>query len=260
MRPFPPEQLAALKSLQRLWGTDGFIVIGAATVSWHLGLHWRVTKDLDLAVACHPDGFVQDLERLGWRRDRHAAHRWRLPDSSIVDVVPAHPDLVAAGQFVWPGSEVRMRLLGFRLAFADAGLAEIGGETRVRVASLRSLAVLKIAAYLDLPWDRVSDLADLAHIMAGFVAPDAEARWSDEVIRVGLAFEDVSPFVLGSQLRAVVDDPEKAVVSEFIEAAEDPGDKRQTIPRMAQRAPIAWKDPKELTKRIAAFRRGFEGK
>lgn len=125
--------------------------------------------------------------------------RWIVPDGSIVDVVPGHPSLIAQGRFRWSdGAE--MNLVGLRLAFADATAVEIAPGLAVRIASLRSLVVLKMAAYLDRPWDRDSDLADIAHILFAFLAPDTEERWKDENLELGLDFDDVGPFVLGQQL------------------------------------------------------------
>jgi predicted nucleotidyltransferase len=79
-----------------------------------------------------------------------------------------------------------MNLLVFRLAFDDAVPVEIIPAIRVPVVSLRSIVVLKMSAYLDKPWERDTDLADLAHIFPAFVAADADARWSPEVIDLDL--------------------------------------------------------------------------
>ena len=151
-----------------------------------------------------------------------------------------------------------MSLIGLRLAFADASPVELLPGTSVRVASLRSLVVLKIGAYLDRPWERDSDLADIAHILCEFVAPDAEERWGDEIVNAGMDFEDVSPFVIGKQLGRLVDAAEQRLVEKFVVALDDPADRLSTLPRMARRAPDGWRDPDRLRLRLAAFRRGFE--
>lgn len=153
-----------------------------------------------------------------------------------------------------------MSLVGFRLAFADAVTIEIASGFTVRVASLRSLVVLKIAAYLDRPLERGSDLADIAHILSEFLRLDAEERWSDEVVNQRMEFEDVSPFVLGKQLGALVDAAERNLVKSFLAAIEDPADRLATLHRMAREAPAAWKDPERLRLRLGAFRRSFESK
>jgi len=249
--------VTALKALRTVWDSERFIVIGAAAIEAHLGLDWRATIDLDLSVASGLDAYGQDLVSLGWCRERNAPQRWFAPDGSVVDVVPSHPSLVSQGGFTWPDGGTHMNLVGFRLAFADAVPVEIAPGTTVHFASLRSLVVLKVAAYLDRPWERDSDLADIAHILHRFLAPDADARWSHEILDLGLDFEDVGPFVLGEQLGALVDRSERNLVQNFVAAVENPADPLSTLFRMARRAPVAWHEPDQLRLRLSAFRRGF---
>lgn len=258
MKPPPTLHPTVLRELLALWGSEEFIVIGAAAIACHLDLSWRETLDLDLSVASGPEACAEDLEGLGWRRREGAPQRWIVPDGFVVDVLPAHPALVSKGEFTWPDGSARLTLVGFRLAFADAVRLEVARGVSVRVASLRSLVILKMAAYLDRPWERDSDLSDLAYILSEFVGPDADERWSDEVLDLGLAFEDVSPFVLGKQLTALVDDAERGLVQSFLSAIDDPADPLATAPRMARRAPSAWNDLKSLRLRLSAFRRGLE--
>lgn len=258
MSAFPEPDIAALRQLQAVWDVEQFIIIGAAAISCHMGLSWRGTADLDLSVAAGLDGYVQDLERLGWRRERNAPQRWTVPNGSLVDVLPGAPALVQEGGFTWPEGGARMNLVGFRLAFEDAAAIEIASRCVVRVSSLRSIVVLKMGAYLDRPRERDTDLADIAHILAGFLPPDAEERWSDEVIERGMNFDDVGPFVLGQQLGRLVDQPERSLIVRFMETLEDPADRTTTFPRMAQRAPAGWNDPDRLRQRWAAFRQGIE--
>jgi predicted nucleotidyltransferase len=118
--------------------------------------------------------------------------------------------------------------------------------------------VLKIAAYLDRPRERDNDLADIAHIMSEYVGPTADKRWSDEVVDLGMGFEDVSPFVLGKELGPLVDPAERRLMQKFVATIEDPQDRHSSLHRMAERAPAAWKDPVRLRLRLIAFRRGFE--
>lgn len=205
------------------------------------------------------DAYARDLESLGWRRETGAPQRWIVPpDGFFVDVVPSEPSLVSQGGFTWPDGGAHMNLVGFRLAFADAVSVELASQSVVRVASLRSLVVLKIAAYLDRPRERDNDLADIAHIMFEYVGPGADERWSDEIVDLGMDFEDVSPFVLGKELVALVDSAERHLVQKLVATIEDPQDRHSTLPRMAERAPAAWKDPARLRLRLLAFRRGFE--
>lgn len=151
-----------------------------------------------------------------------------------------------------------LNLVGFRLAFADATPVEVAPGFAVRFASLRSIVPLKMAAYLDRPWERGSDLADIAHILRELLEPDADERWSEEIVNLELHFEDASPFTLGKQLGPLVDEAERRLVQSFLAAIEDPADRFSTLQRMAKSAPASWKDPDQLRLRLAAFRRGFE--
>jgi predicted nucleotidyltransferase len=259
MNPFPARHVAAIRALQRVWPADRFIVIGAAAIARHLEFRWRGTMDLDLSVASDLEDYVRDLENLGWRRRPGAPQRWIVPpDDFFVDVVPSGPSLVSQGGFTWPDGGAHMNLVGFRLSFADAVPVDLAPGSVVRVASLRSLVVLKIAAYVDVPRERDTDLADIAHILSEYVGPTVDERWSDEVIDLGMEFEDVSPFVLGKEIGALVDHAERRLVQTFLATIEDPEDRLSTLHRMAVRAPATWKDPAQLRLRLKAFRRGFE--
>jgi len=257
--PLPARHAAVLRDLQTIWTPERFIVIGAAAIACHLEFRWRTTVDLDLSVAATPEDLAKDLQGLGWRREKGPQQRWVAPDGTYVDVLPAPPALVREGEFTWPDGSARLSLVGFRLAFADAVPLE-QTSVRARVASLPSLVVLKMASYLDRPQERDSDLADIAHILSGFLPVDDERRWSDEVVNLGLEYDDVSPFVLGKRIGAHVDDAERALVRKFLSAIDDPDDPLATAGRMARAARMAPSDPDRLRARFNAFRRGLETK
>ena len=260
MIPLPARHAAVLRDLQTIWTPERFIVIGAAAIACHLDFRWRITVDLDLSVAATPEDFAKDLQGLGWRREKGAQQRWVAPDGTYVDVLPAPPAFVREGEFTWPDGSARLNLVGFRLAFADAVPLEQTPGIRARVASLPSLVVLKMASYLDRPRERDSDLADITHILSSFLPADDERRWSDDVVNLGLEYDDVSPFVLGKRIGALVDDAERALVRKFLSAIDDPDDPLATAGRMARAARMAPSDPDRLRARFKAFRRGLETK
>lgn len=256
MNGFAPAHVPVLRTLGEVWGPDRFIVIGAAAVGYHIGMSWRGTLDLDLSVAAGIDRYAGDLEGLGWRQDDKMPQRWYAPADLIIDVIPAEPSSVRAGSFAWPDGST-MNLLGFRLAFADAIPVEVGPATNVRVASLRSIVVLKMAAYLDKPWERETDLADVVHILQAFVGPDADERWSPTVVELDLDYEEVGPYLLGAQLAAVAAESESALIRRSLSSLEDDADELATLRRMARRAPAGWRDPESLRSRVRAFSLGF---
>jgi predicted nucleotidyltransferase len=258
VNPLPARQAALLRALQGIWTPEKFIVIGAAAIACHLDFRWRTTNDLDLSVAATPEDYAKDLERLRWRRERGAPQRWIAPDGSYVDILPAAPSLVREGEFTWPDGSARLNLVGFRLAFADSTPVKLARGTQARVASLPSLAVLKMASYLDRPWERDSDLDDIAHILFEFLSGEDERRWSDVVVDLGLEYDDVSPFMLGKRIGALVDDAERALVERFLAGVDDPNDPLATLGRMTRAAGPTKNDPEGLRLRFNAFRRGLE--
>ena len=258
MNPLPERHVAALRELRTLWPEDRLLVIGAAAVACQIGLSWRGTVDLDLSIATGIAEYARKLEGLGWRRERGATQRWTTTKGDPVDVVPGAPALVRGGVLFWPEGGVSMSLVGFRLAFTDAVPVAISPRMRVRVASLRSLVVLKMAAYLDRPWERESDLGDMAHMLSRFLPDESPERWSDEVVGLGLDYEDVGPYLLGEQIGASADRAERRLVRRFLDALLDPEDRLATLARMTITAPPGWREPERLGHRWLAFRRGFE--
>ena len=256
MNGFAPAHVPILRALGEVWGPDRFIVIGAAAVGYHIGMTWRRTLDLDLSVAAGISGYAKDLEDLGWRQDDKVPQRWYAPADLIIDVIPAEPSSVRAGSFAWPDGS-RMSLLGFRLAFADAIPAEVGTAAHIRVASLRSIVVLKMAAYLDKPWERETDLADIVHVLQAFVGPEADERWSPAVVELDLDYEEVGPYLLGTQLAAVAAGSESALIRRFLSSLEDETDGLATLRRMAHRAPAGLRDTDSLRSRVHALGRGL---
>jgi len=110
------------------------------------------------------------------------------PHDVRIDIVPASAELVAAGELVWPGTDFRMSLVGFQLAFEQGDFAEVAAGVSVLVASLPAIIVLKMAAYLDRPAAREKDLEDLAVILERLAAL-GPATWSRDVAEANLRLQ-----------------------------------------------------------------------
>lgn len=255
MKPLPQAQLDLLRSLREAWAEEPILVIGAAALDCHLGLSWRRTHDLDLSVAVEPADAATTLAGLGWRHDPGAPQRWTTPAGGFVDILPISSERIEEGSLQWPGDSTELTLIGFRLAFADAGPLVVAPGTEVGLASLRSLAVLKMAAFLDRPWERDSDLEDLAQLLSRFLPADAEERWQGRAL--DLEYEDVGAYELGRQLGTRVDDPERRLILSFLDSAGDLDDPLAIAARMAARAPLRWRDPGAIRNRLAALRLGL---
>jgi hypothetical protein len=98
-------------------------------------------------------------------------------------------------------------------------------------------------------------VADWAHVADAFVSDDDDRRFSDEVFARGLAFEQVSPFMLATVLAPKLDAAERALVEAFLRDAREPTPMQAELLR---RAPIAWtSDAVGLAGRLDAFEIGL---
>lgn len=123
---------------------------------------------------------------------------WR-DGQNIVDVLPATPDVIAAGHVVLADG-YRMNTLGFDLALARAERASLPGTSEtVEVASLASIVVLKIAAWLDRPHQRRKDLEDLGRIFEAALDEWDDRRWGPPLADV--PHEQQAAFFIGLRSR-----------------------------------------------------------
>ena len=70
----------------------------------------------------------------------------------------------------------------------------------MQVASLATLAILKIAAWLDRPYDRSKDLNDLGCILSSALDDDDERRWDGTIQG---KFEEQSARFVGQQVKQI---------------------------------------------------------
>ena len=259
MTVFTADQIEALRDFARLWSPERFAVIGASALACFMDMRWRKTHDLDLALATSLEDLSISLDSLpGWAPDPQIEHRWLAPGDVRVDIVPAGSEALQRGELIWPKSGRRMSLLGFRLAFEQSLPVQFSADLTVRVAPIPVLVVLKIAAYIEAPYERARDLEDIAYALEDFVGSATEERYSDEVIDAGLTYEEVSPFLLGRRIGAIVNDAEKEMVEGFLRVVEEEGGGGGTQARMLVSGPPAWRrDPTTMLRCVRAFRRGF---
>jgi hypothetical protein len=80
------------------------VMIGAAALLCFVDLG-RFTRDIDLAVALDLEDFATfsgELTAHGWMRELGMEHRWRGPRGSIIDLMPAGPNLRTAKRMIGP--------------------------------------------------------------------------------------------------------------------------------------------------------------
>ena len=255
MIPFSARQIDVLRQLIHLWTPERFVLIGAAALGCFLDVRWRGTADLDLTLAISLEEFLDERLIPGWRRDRSIEHRWFAPGGEAVDIIPAGPELLLRGEVQWPRTGHRMSLLGLRLAFERGVPVPVAPDLAVRVAPVPVLAVLKIIAYQDRPAERERDLADLAYIFTGY---EPEDRFADDVIDLGMSYDEVGPFLLARTIAAMVNDAERAHVNRFVRESSDEDDSSGTHAKLLVSGPSSWRrNPDELTQCLRAFSRGF---
>lgn len=258
MNTLTQDQSQALRDLAQLWSDTRFCLIGASALALQIDLP-RQTGDLDISVSVSVDELAAGLPRLDrWKRNPKKEHEWWSPAGVKVDVIPAGPSLLAAGEIIWPTTGIRMNLTGMRLALTTANTYEAVPGVAIRLAPVPVIAVLKMISYLDRPAERERDLHDLGHIVEQHVPPEDERRFAPEVLDAGVSYEQASAYLLGHDLRSLVNADERRAVDEFVARVRDERHPSAAQARMAWLGPPSWnQDPDELLARIDAFLTGF---
>lgn len=214
----------------------------------------RATRDVDLGVAVEGwpqfeaikarlvgmGAFVPD-ERKSQRLYHRAASEGR---GYPLDLIPfggvAQPD----NQIAWPPDRsVVMNVAGYGEALASAVSVEVEPGFVVRVASLASLAILKVVAWTDRGRGDPRDAIDLATLLRRYGAAGNEGRLYGAEIGVlervdydldlagarllGIDAGRIAAHATRAQIRALLDDPvrmDRLVldVARGMRAAEDP--------------------------------------
>lgn len=258
--PIPNASAVELARLRHAHPELDFVVIGAAALGHHLRLR-RVTSDVDLALVVEPVDLPGLLAGLGWSQDARLAHRWYGPDGFIADALPATPALITSGAIEFDAGATRMSLVGYDLVFEHARDVQLPlGGVAVRVASLPTLVVLKMAAWLDRPHERRRDLGDLVQVLCERLSDDDERRWSDihavGASKSGLSHDEQSPFFVGLEVAEIARPVHRALVEQFMQRFLAPTSTAPTI--AAREAGIRGDEPEErVLADVRAFARGF---
>lgn len=255
--PLDDVRLTVLRALRRLWPDRRYALVGATALEVRLGLRWRKTEDLDLALELTLEKLAEDMATLsGW--SRQSEQRWRSPEGVLVDLIPVGPDLLAAGELVWPVSKSRMSLVGFEHALDERGEVQLAENFAFPVAPVVVVALLKMASYLDRPMERGKDLEDLAYVLTEFIGPEDPRRYSDDVFEADLAYENVSGFLLGREMSRLTTATDQAVIRRFIARVRNTADPYGTQARMADTLPPSSENKAdELLDLLEAFERGL---
>lgn len=251
-----PRWIAILEELAGTLGHPRVLLIGAAALELqgHLDVQ---TSDRDLAVVLDEEDLLARMSAGDdWTRDARQPQRWLHRSGTLVDLIPSPPAAVRAGEHVWPDG-ARMSLIGFR-HLLERG-QRIPPLRDVEVASLPSIALLKMVAYLDRPAERVKDLRHLALLLDRYLPDDDERLWRGEAADRGYYNEDACAFLLGHDLHSHVDEAEAAVVRRFLDLVLDPN-REYHRGRMATVATGSMqRDIVRVEQRLSRFEEGFKG-
>jgi len=256
---FSAEQIEVLRNLTRMWSRTPFVLIGASAMNVRMGRRCRETYDLDFVLAVPLARYPAGLESApGWSRDPRNEQSWRAPGEVRVDIIPVGDGEADRGALTWPRAGIEMSLTGIRLAFDCAVTIHPAPSLEILVAPLEVLVLLKMVAYLDRPSERERDLADIALLLTDYVGDTNDRRYDDDILDLGLNFQEISPYLLGRDLSKVVNRVEREAVMRFLEVIRRTDDSMAAQARMLRHAPASWRrDPEQLIVRIAAFERGF---
>jgi predicted nucleotidyltransferase len=252
VRPLTAAQLHALRTLHAAYPDAEIALIGATALAFHIDMAWRTSIDLDLVIAV-PLADLDPMKLPGWRRHPKLEHNWRTDQGVLVDLVPAPSDALDIGELVWPASGHRMNLTGVRQAF-QSNKVQLETDLSIAVASVPAIAIMKMSAFVDRPYEREKDLKDLAHILNEYPSLDDDELFSDEIRAMGLDLGAARAFVLGRRLRDITDERDWDVINAFFDRVEE--DVHWT--RFVENSP--WRnDEDELRSRRDALRSGFIG-
>lgn len=132
----------------------------------------RKTRDLDIAIA------VTDWERYdeickaliddGFEKATHQAQRFYYGDYEV-DIVPYGAVAKADDNIYWPPEEtIAMSVKGFDEVLKEAISVCVNNEFEIRIASLHSLFLLKLNAWLDRNLGTNKDAEDIWYIIDNY--------------------------------------------------------------------------------------------
>jgi len=114
-----------------------------------------------------------------------------------------------------------MNLTGIRQGLQSSKV-QLTPDMSIAVASVPAIALMKMSAFVDRPYERLKDLKDIAHILNEYPSLDDDALFSDSVRAMRLELGPTRAFVLGLRLREIVDERDREVVGAFFRTiAED---------------------------------------
>lgn len=248
-----PSQIDALSELEDVWPNASAVIIGATALAFYYDMRWRQTADVDLVVALELEDFPGALlDRPGWKQHPKREHEFTSPQGARLDLLPAGPQLIAAGSFSWSSGHT-MSLAGMDLAFDHAESHNVSSDRSALVAPPPVVCLLKMISYCERPVERERDLADIAHLLADYVGEDSDRRF-DEAL--GQEFELAPAYLLGIDVgRVAMSESHNELIRKFLRRVEDPDSVEHAV--MRRNGPNHWRAEDALSRLLEAFRSGL---
>jgi predicted nucleotidyltransferase len=216
-----PDQITDLAGISQICDELGadLVVIGATSLLILMGDLGRFTRDVDLTVALDFHEFerlTMRLAAIGWTQAPKLEHRWIAPRGTIIDLLPAGPELRRSGSLTWPASQFKMSLAGFEHVFARAVEVHLPAGLVIRVAPPIVTTLLKIIAWVDDPYRRAKDLQDIRIVLRRY-EQEGDRLFSDAVFDAELPdFEFANAFLLGLDMRVLATGEDARFVDQFL--------------------------------------------
>ena len=158
----------------------------------------------------------KQLQALGFVRDRRQEHRWFAAGGVVLDILPVTHQDIARAQLTWPESGYVMSLVAFDL------LLHHTRPFALELASIPTLVVLKMAAWLENPHERDRDVQDIGFILSEYLSDEHERRWDDPAL-AGILHEEQAARALGLDIASIAQEHHAALVLKFLERLSDEG-------------------------------------
>lgn len=210
-------QILAIQDVRFAFPTQPVVLIGAAALALHYadqGL--RRTNDLDLTLLCEDFQIDHVGEQLvTFRQDPKIVHRFHHKATGLqVDLLAVGPTALSKGERIFSETGSIMNVTGFDLALDSSISHEVVFGILVALPSV--VVLLKMAAFLDRPGERERDLEDIAFVLQHYLPEDDLRRFEAPLTESGLTFELQSAYALAHDLKALVTDVHRQLVSGFL--------------------------------------------
>lgn len=188
--PFTLEVLTLVSDAANSLNID-FFVIGAAARDIILKLVYdiniyRSTNDIDFSIRAknwnNYNKLIDELLKKGFSASK-IIHKFSYKSVPGIDIIPFGMISNNSEFIVWPDKQTKqMSVLGFEECFSDSESIIISNNPQiiVKVASTRSLVIMKLISWIDGFPSRIRDANDIYFIIKNYISTGNEERLYNE--------------------------------------------------------------------------------